>query len=186
MKKIFMCAIMALAAVCANAEGFYVGGSVGFWHQSDDEQATNQLTVLPEFGYGLTEKIAVGTELGYDYTHLCGMKTSVSLFEFNPYVRYTFFKSDDDFVNLFVDGTVGVGAGWADFDGDKSDTAVTYQVGLRPGLSLNFSEHFSFVTHVGMLGYKGANNAARLAGYKSEGGLLLNGNALTFGFYYTF
>lgn len=186
MKKLLLCATLALAALSANADGIYAGGSVGFWHQSTSESSTNQLTILPEIGYGINDKFSVGAEFGYDYTHLCGRKISVNLFEFNPYVRYTFFRSDNNFVNLFVDGTVGVGAGWASFEDDNSDTAVTYQIGLRPGLSLNFNEHFSFVTHIGMLGYKGADDNARLAGYKSEGGLMLNGNALTFGFYYTF
>ncbi len=186
MKKLLMCATLAVAAVCASAQGLYVGGSLGFWHESTNQASTNQLTILPEVGYGINDKISVGAEFGYDYTHLCGRKISVSLFELNPYVRYTFFRGEDNFVNLFVDGTVGVGAGWASYENENSKTALIYQVGLRPGLALNFNDHFSFVTHIGMLGYKGADDNARLAGYKSEGGLLLNGNALTFGFYYTF
>lgn len=187
MKKVILFAVMAVAAMCAKAEGLYVGGQVGFWHGTTDNVGrTNQMTILPEIGYNLSEKWAIGTQIGYDYTHICNAKTSVNLFQFNPYARWTFFKSESNFVNLFVDGTVGVGAGWASYDGDSSDTAVTYQVGLRPGIALNFDEHFSFVAHVGMLGYQGANDEAKLAGYTTEGGLLLNGNNLTFGFLYKF
>lgn len=183
-------AVLALASLSVSAQNFYVGGSLGFWHDSHNDNtgtATNALTILPEFGYNLTSNWAVGTTIGYNYTHLCNTGISNNIFQFNPYVRYTYFKSDNNFINLFLDGTVGVGAGWTSYkDEDNSKTACTYQIGVAPGLSINFTDKFSFVTHIGFVGYKGANNAAQAAGYKSEGGLLLNSQSLSFGFYYNF
>lgn len=184
-------AILAIASLSASAEGLYVGGSLGYWHDSSDKNnggyTTNNLTILPEIGYNLNEKWAVGTVVGYDYTHLCNHGISVNLFQFNPYVRFTYFRTSNNFLSLFLDGTVGVGAGWASYDeGEDSKTACTWQVGVKPGIALNFTEHFSFVTHIGLLGYEGANNAAKEAGYSDKGGLMLNGNNLTFGFYYNF
>ncbi len=192
MKKFFAMAILAIASLSASAEGLYVGGSLGFWHDSNDKDnhglTTNNLTILPEVGYNLSDKWAVGTVVGYDYTHLCNLGTSVNLFQFNPYVRYTYFRTSNNFLSLFLDGTVGVGAGWASYDDDDEDskTACTWQIGIKPGVALNFTKNFSFVAHIGLLGYEGANNAAQAAGYSNKGGLMLSGNNLTFGFYYNF
>lgn len=190
MKKFILGALLGVAALGASAEGLYVGGQVGFWHESSNNSvAKNQLTILPEIGYDVDDTWSVGTQIGYDYTHLCGLSTSVNLFQFNPYARYTFYKSKNNFVHVFVDGTVGIGAGWTSYDTDghsSSKTAVTYQIGVRPGVKLNFNDHLSFVAHIGMLGYKGANNQAKLGGYKSQGGLLINSNDLEFGVSYSF
>ena len=188
MKKVILCAVMAIASLCASAQSdIYVGGRVGFWHESSNKgPATNQFTILPEVGYNLSDSWAIGTQIGFNYVHNCGLKESVNLFQFNPYARYTFFKSESNFVNLFVDGTVGGGAGWTSVGDESTKTAITYQVGLRPGIALNFDKHFSFVAHVGLLGFQGANNQAKLGGYANQGGVMLDGNNVQFGFYYHF
>lgn len=186
-------AILAIASLSTSAEGLYLGGSLGYWHDSNDNNVgatTNSLTILPEIGYNFSEKWAVGGVVGYEYTHICNYGTSVNLFQFNPYARFTYFRTSNNLLSLFLDGTVGVGAGWASYDGygdyDDSDTACVWQVGIKPGIALNITDHFSLVAHVGLLGYQGTNDAAKAAGYSNQGGLLLNGNNLTFGFYYNF
>lgn len=186
MKKIFAMAVLALSALCAQAGDFYVGGQAGFWHESDNESSTNQLSILPEVGYNFSENWAVGSTLGYEYTHLCGTGVSSHIFAFRPYLRWTYLRANK--VSLFLDGTAGIGAGWTHYGHgiDDSKTAVTWNVGIRPGVALSLTDHFSLVAHVGMLGYEGTNDAAKAAGYKDQGGLLLNGNNLSFGFYYTF
>lgn len=190
MKKFFAMAVLAIASLSASAEGFYAGGSLGFWHDSNnDGYTTNQLTILPELGYNLNQKWAVGTTVGYEYTHLCNHGVSSNLFQFNPYVRFTYFRTANNVLSLFLDGTVGIGAGWTSFDDDDDSdtkTACTWQIGIKPGIAVNITKSFSFVAHVGLLGYEGANNAAQAAGYSSKGGLMLNGNNLSFGFYYNF
>lgn len=188
MKKFFAFAVLAVASLCASAENFYVGGSLGFWHDSEDNQSTNTLSILPEIGYNLSDNWAVGTTIGYNFGHTCNEGISTHIFEFNPYVRFTFFKTENNLVNLFVDGGAGIGAGWTSYKhGDDSETAITWNVGFRPGVALNLTDKFSVVAHVGMLGYNGANNAAKATGlYHDNGGFLLNGNNLSFGFYYHF
>lgn len=195
MKKFLALAVIAIASIgafgaSAQDSNIYAGGSIGYWHDSHDSNtgtSTNQLTILPEVGYNFNPKWAVGVQLGYDYTHLCGQSISTNLFQFNPYLRYTYFRSSNNMVSLFIDGAVGVGAGWTHYgDDDDSKTAVTWNIGFRPGISVNLTENFSLVAHVGMIGYRGANNAAQEAGYSNKGGVMLNGNDLTFGFYYNF
>ncbi len=39
------------------------------------------------------------------------------------------------------------------------------------------------MAHVGFLGYRGGNDAS---GYPDQGGIMLKGNDLSFGFYYNF
>lgn len=191
MKKVLAMVVLAIASLGAAAQNsnIYVGGSIGFWHDSHDNStnaSTNHFVILPEIGYNFNSSWALGAQLGYDYTHLCGQGVSTNIFQFNPYLRYTYFRSSNNLISLFVDGAVGFGAGWTHYEDDDSKTAVTWNIGFRPGISVNLSDNFSLVAHVGMLGYEGANNAAKEAGYSNKGGLMLNGNNLTFGFYYTF
>lgn len=184
MKKILAMALVALAALTGSAQNnLYVGGEVGFMH--DGGKRTNELSILPEIGYNLNSKFAVGTVIGWQYTHFNGRDLSTNLFRFNPYVRYTFFRSENNLVNLFVDGTVGVGLGWTSNDDDDSDTACVWEIGLKPGVAINLTDNFSVQAHIGMLGYQGVNDAAKPA-YSSKGGLNLSGNDLSIGFYYHF
>ncbi len=188
MKKFFVMAMVALASLGASAEGLYVGGSLGFYHEgsSDNSHAINTFTILPEVGYNLTDKFALGTTIGFESQATCRTGISSNMFQFNPYARFTYFKSDNNLINLFVDGGIDLGLGWVSTKDDSSDTGVIYGIGFRPGVAINITDKFSFVTHVGFLGYKGANDTAKMAGYKNQGGLSLDSRDLTFGFYYNF
>lgn len=188
MKKLLTLAVVAVATVFgASAGDGYIGGNIGFEHnEKKGEAQTNSFTILPELGYNLNDNWAIGTTIGYTYKHLNGQDINNNLFQFNPYARYTYFRSDNNLVQLFVDGGAGIGLGWTEYDNDDSSTAVTWNVGLRPGVAFNFTKNFSVVAHVGFLGYKGANRAAYNAGYDRNGGVYLNGNDLTLGFYYNF
>lgn len=184
MKKFLIMALVALTGLCASAQrNFFIGGQAGYVHDGSDN--TNRLTILPEIGYDLNSKWTVGTTIGWDYTHFCRKDISTNLFRFNPYVKYTYFRSESNLVSLYVDGTVGVGLGWTHVGGDDTKTACVWQIGLRPGVSLNLTPEFSMTATIGFIGYQGVNNAAKPA-YHSRGGIDLNGNNLTLGFYYHF
>lgn len=171
---------MAVMAFAASAQ-LYLGGEAGVWRDNADARTT--ATIMPEIGYNLSEKFAIGTTVGWNHVHTTGINTN--LVAFNPYARYTFFKSG--IVGIFCDGTAGFGAGKTSYkNGGDSDTAWTWQLGFRPGVSVKVSERFSLVAHLGFLGYMGANDAAKAAGYDDQWGLRLNGNDVTFGFYYNF
>lgn len=193
MKKIFTIAAVAVATlfgtVNANAEGLYVGGAIGYWHDSKDasvsDMPTNAFTIMPEVGYNINSKWAIGTQIGYDFKHICNTDADSNIFRFNPYARYTFFRTNNNLVQLFLDGTAGIGLGWGD-DWYGDHTLVTWQVGVKPGIAVNLTKKFSVVAHVGMLGYEGANNAAKRFGYKDQGGLLIDNTKLDFGFYFNF
>jgi hypothetical protein len=179
MKKLLLMAVMAVATLGASASDWYAGGQVTFGRTTDSTSGvkTTQVTVLPELGYNLSERFAVGSVLGVSYRKSGGEEKTV--FQINPYARYTYLKAGK--VNLFVDGCVDLGIGRA-----HGDTAVEYGIGLRPGVSLNLTEHFSLVAHVGFLGYQSGNDAAKRNGCPENWGLNLNSNNLMFGFYYSF
>ena len=181
MKKIIAFAIAAIVSLGAAAQDIYVGGSIGAWRNGTDHVTT--MGILPEIGYNLSDKTAIGTTIGWSHYH-DSSKVTTNLFQIEPYYRYSFFKSG--IVSLFVDGTAGVGVGRTSYDGENGKAAVTWEIGLKPGISVALSEKCSVVAHVGMLGYQGANHAAKDGGADEGWGLRLSGNNLTFGFYYTF
>lgn len=197
MKKIFAIAALAVASVfgTANAGNGYIGGSIGFMHESGNVSLFNQSTratintfnILPELGYNFNDKWAIGTTIGYEYKHFNGFDTDSHMFEFNPYARFTFFRTSNNLVQLFVDGGAGIGLGSIDYgDDDDAKTGIIWNVGFRPGVALNFTDSFSMVAHLGFLGYEGANRRAYNAGYNRKGGIMLDGNNVTLGFYYNF
>lgn len=180
MKKFFVAALVAVIAMVASAQDIYVGGSLGVWRNGSEHETT--AAILPEIGYNLSEKASIGTTIGWRHDHTTGINTNI--FQIAPYYRYNFFQTS--MVNIFVDGGFGIGCGKTKYDGDESDTATIWNIGVRPGVSLNVNEHCSFVAHLGFLGYEGANDAAKDAGYADQWGLNLDASAITFGFYYTF
>lgn len=187
MKKILALAVVALAStLAANAGDGFIGGRLGFMHTETSEVSTNQFSIMPEIGYNFNNKWAIGTTIGYDYTHWCGSDVDLHMFEFNPYARFSYFRTSNNLVQLFVDGGVGIGLGSVNYDGDEIDTAVTWNIGFRPGIALNVTKNFSVVAHVGFIGYEGANNAAFSIGCERRGGISFDTNDLTLGFYYNF
>lgn len=179
MKKFILLVVMAIASlgVYAQTDNMYVGGNVGFWRNSTEDRT--EFKILPEIGYNINSKIAIGAILGYDYNYINDV--NVHLFDINPYLRYTFYRADK--FTAFVDGTVGIGLGWASSEGESTDCAVTYKIGFAPGVSYNVAKNVSLVAHVGFFGFSGGNNASQAP---DEGGLMLKGSDLSFGIYYNF
>lgn len=182
MKKFLALAAAAVIALGASAQNWYLGGSIGFDQTKVNGYKTTTIDFMPEVGYNLSETWAIGTTVGVDYTKQDEAK--LTLVNFAPYARYTFLRAG--IVSLFCDGGVDLGFGKAKVGDESSDTAVSYGIGIKPGVCLTVNEKFGFVAHVGFLGYNGANNAAKDAGYPTKAGFNLDGNDLSFGFYYNF
>lgn len=186
MKKILAFAVVAIMTLSASAQNWYVGGSLGVGKVTvgtdDDKTSTTAISVIPEVGYNFNENWAAGTSIGVTHTSNDGVKYTA--FEIAPYVRYTYFRAS--IVSLFVDGGVGFSTGKAKYGDVSSESTTTFEVGFKPGVALTINENFGFVAHVGFLGYKGANDAAKSVGRPESWGLNLDGNDLSIGFYYNF
>lgn len=178
MKKIFM----TLAAVCfaatMNAQ-VYVGGSlsVNAWSSQKNAGDRSETTfkIMPEIGYNINDAWAIGTVIGYESDKWTGVQNlSESAFKIAPYARYTFAKSGK--VNFFVDGGFG-------YTTAKDADWNSFEVGLKPGLSVALSDKVSFVSHIGFLGYYVLNPDGDKNNV-SKFGLDLDSSNLSFGLYF--
>ena len=188
MKKILLMAAFAVATLSANAQ-VWVGGALGFnYEKIKDTDAKTTFTIAPTVGYNLDEKWAIGLELGLGFSNdgyglilpeYNGVKTTAV--NVAPFARYTFAKAG--MVSFFVDGGFGLAY-------EKEEKTITnnvkvsedgtvWHIGFRPGISLALSDNWSAVATMGYFGYQHAEDYNRF-------GLGVNGNALSFGLYYTF
>lgn len=175
MKKFFLTMVLAVSALAMNAQGF-VGGELGFWRNWDAN--TTAFRLSPEAGYTLSDKWTLGLALSYDHTYVNGLKSNG--FGVNPYARYTFAKFGP--VSLFADGGFAFST-WK--NKGFGDALNAWEVGVKPGAAISLTEKIAFVTHVGFLGYRDADNGLKDI-VDSGFGFNLSGYDLTFGIYYCF
>lgn len=180
MKKIMMTMAAAMMAVTMNAQ-VYLGGSFAFEAWSSQKKAGDKsetvFKIMPEIGYNLTDEWAIGTVIGFQSDKFAGVNgVSESAFTFNPYARYTFAKLGK--VNFFVDGGV-------DFTTASKADWNEIAIGFKPGLAINLTDKFSFVSHLGFIGWDQLNPDGD-DNNVSNFGLDLSGMNLTFGLYYNF
>ena len=185
MKKIIMMAVMAVAALSANAQ-VWVGGEVGFTSSHVNGLGTEKyFTIKPEVGYSLNDKFDVAIALGYSYSsdklnkNLGGYKFNSNAFEVNPYVRYKFVKAGNFFA--FVDG--GLGYATTHYQGvDKNENK--FGVYVAPGIAYSVSNKVTLVSHLGE-GLYYNHEWMKEAYHQNNVGFRLF-NEITFGAYYNF
>ena len=158
MKKIILMAAFAVASVAASAQ-VYVGGGLGF--SSDkaahpegvEVKAKDTIKILPEVGYKLDDKMAVGIALGFNHSKQGDVKSTG--FSVAPYFRYTFVKWNN--VGLFADAQFAY-ENLKDEDvqgGQKVENKTnTWSLGIKPGVSVDLTENVTFLAKVGWLGYR--------------------------------
>ena len=179
MKKVFMFIAVAVVTLTASAQ-VYVGGETSFWREWKNGVNKTSFSVMPEIGYNLDGNWAIGTTVGYQYQYQKGDK--INAFKVAPYARYTYAKLGS--VNLFLDGGFGFATYKIKNNGVTGDAQNAWEVGIKPGVSVNLTEKLSFIAHVGFLGYREADDEPVLG--ENGLGFNLDGNALSFGLYYNF
>ena len=152
MKKIIMMAVMAVAAVSANAQS-WVGGSLGFSNSKVDgaESSVTQFEIKPEVGYSLNENWDVALGIGYSFNN---ESVNTNTFEINPYVRYKFVKAGNFYA--FCDG--GLAYKTEHQQGAEKNTNV-FSVGINPGIGYDLTEKVFLVAHFGDLSYVHRNQS---------------------------
>ena len=191
MKKIFMMAVMAVAALTANAQ-VWVGGEVGFTSSHVNGLGTEKnFTLKPEIGYSLNDKFDVAMEIGYAFSSdklhkkLGGQKFNANTFEVKPYVRYKFVKAGNFFA--FVDG--GINYATTHYN-TLPKNENEFGVSIVPGIAYSVSNKVTLVSHLGEGLYynhqwmkDGEKNGYTYEGYhiNNVGFRLLN--SITFGAY---
>ena len=127
--------------------------------------------IAPEIGYKLNEKWTVGTSVRLESVEK-GYSNETS-YAIAPYVRYHIVKMGA--ITLFSDAALG----FAMVEPDGGNGATEWYAGIRPGLSIGINNRFSFVTHVGFIGYK---DSSEINGDKSFS-LNWSGTNISVGFY---
>ena len=143
-----MLVVVLLATVAVNAQDMYLGGGVSLWRNNDTHATSFLLT--PEFGVNLSEKWAVGGELGFAHSKYSENDVTVkgTGFAIAPYARYSFYENK--IVRLFVD--MGVGFSTQKIKG--GDSTNGFAIGLKPGVALKLNDSFSVVSKLGFAGYR--------------------------------
>ena len=204
MKKIVMMAVMAVAALSANAQ-VWVGGEVGFNTTKNTikvngystDKTTNNFTLAPEVGYNLNEKWAVAMKLGFihadDNEDLRGIindalpfeigSIATNAFSINPYARYTFVKAGN--FSVFADGGIAYANVHVNGMADYFKNVNQFKVGINPGVTYAISPKVSLVAHLGDLSYQNTWSKAKNYDVKiSQGKFNISlWNSISFGAY---
>lgn len=200
MKRILLAVFLltGMSAMQAQESKFYVGGTLGFtWSKmktDDGSQSGASVKVMPEVGYNLSDKWAVGVSLGYshgyaafggiDFNDLKSIANAVAStaadvandglaklnsFRFAPYARYNFWQTGK--LKFFLEGSLGyvhvgmTGDALEDRLGENPTLNVV-ELNIRPGLSFDASKKITLVAKVGSLGF--------IHGKEKESGTKLN------------
>ena len=170
------------ASLNASAQ-WYIGGSVGFGSvkpSGGDSEAV--FSILPELGYQLNDKWSVGAKVGYHKGDgiaavINSTNTRVDLTEefiIRPYARYSAFTWDP--VTVFFDGGIRFAR--------VVDQGTRFGLGVEPGVAVTLTDHITFVTHLGYVGFdtfspKGGGGSSTRFGVDFS-------NNCSFGVYYNF
>ena len=198
MKKFFVMAVMAVAALNANAQ-WWAGGELGFGssHNNGAEVSTKEFTIKPEVGYSLTDKIDVALSVGYIHLSNASLRDYVNEnygfdlgrlgvrdgsgngFTINPYIRYKFVKAGNFFA--FVDG--GIDYTTLHMNGTDKN-ANQFGVSVAPGIAYAVSPKVTLVSHIGDGLYYRHSWIKDTAHNNAFGFKLIN--SISFGAYYSF
>lgn len=175
MKKLLLSLLCVVAFAMSAKAQVYLGGSFAITHDGDLD-ATN-FTLAPEIGYKLNDTWHFGLEIGYTHAEKSkkGEDWDVNAFHFAPYARWNYF--DKGMLRLFLEGGLGVST----YKVEDHDNHNGFEIGIKPGLALDVTNHFSFITKFGFLGYRDEYKYAN-----SVSGISASSEDLSIGFVYSF
>ena len=192
MKKLMMAAALAVASLSANAQ-VYLGGGVGFdsYHNGDADKSYTAFKIMPEIGYKLDDQISFGISFGYSSAEHNSARLNLSkgakkttTLSINPYLRYTFARWNN--VSFF--GEVGFGyENETESHTTGSDTKVnSWYLGVQPGIAVDLTKNFTFLTKIGWLGYESSKPDYDNAKADSNFGLNVSSENIKFSLLYNF
>ena len=160
MKKVILSLVLlcgiAFTAQAQEVGSKWVSGSVGVWSsKTGDAKRTTDFNFVPEFGYVIGENMGVGVKLGYARSNmeLFGTPVKADSYGVAPFVRYTFCKGNIG--GLFVDG--GIGYEHTKYKATSGGSALkedSFELGFRPGVSVNVCDRVALLGTFGFLGYQ--------------------------------
>lgn len=187
MKKIILAFVIVCSCMCVSAQ-VYVGGSIGIYHQNHKEYdtKTTQVNILPEVGYTINDKWAIGTTVSFwqNKQKYPERVYEIKSFSISPYARYSYFRKN--IFSLFVDGGPNISFQkdkskyYEDNDYYRDNNDRTTYLGLKisPGVAVKVCDKISILAHLGALRYNHSD--------KEETFNFNLSNSLSFGVFYSF
>lgn len=133
-RKALVVAVMSLAALNANAQRLYVGGSIGLGGNASGDGIS--LYLAPDVSYAVSNSFIVGGRLSY--------RTGYDRFAITPYARWHIMPLGTSVVSVFLTATVP-----CQFTGSESSVALY----ARPGLAVRIGTGTYLTASVGYAGY---------------------------------
>lgn len=164
----------------------FMGGTVNFTSSkwTSENYKENSFAIAPNIGFMVTDKIAIGGELGYAKAtaeELPGAPESeVSAFSVGVFGRYYFTPASK--FSLFGE----LGFQYATVDTGADDNMNVIGVAAAPGLQYFVSDHFGLMAKWGVLGYTSAKVDAPGAEASTEFEFGVDLNNIDFGIFYKF
>lgn len=198
MKHLILVAIVALSTLSVSAQkGTWYLGTSGIATATDgNDIVTGPMTgvtskdykgqgtvlnfgIAPEAGYFVSDNLAVGLGVFYNYSKFNPDAEGASdikynTFGVNPYARYYFLNKGD----FRMYGQLGFV--YSSSDPDEGKSTDYFEIMVRPGISYNVSNRFAINATFGELGYSQTKD------YESFFGLNLDMSSLRFGFTVSF
>lgn len=184
MKKVILVFAMLVASLPAFCQ-LYVGGQASA--MGGKHSVTSSL--IPEVGYQLTDKWAVGGQAGFSVNGLKEYdEAKMDVFALGilgAYARFTPWHNDIVYLDL---------KGVANFE--FADYLGSFSVGVQPAVRFRIADKFDLAANLGLVGVRGGLSSTNItmseliAAMNGEsnivGGFFLNGNNLSLSIYYNF
>ena len=132
-------ATSAPAPSYGDSRRFVLGGNFSFWRNEDAK--TTSIAVSPGLMYLLNEDLGFGANLSLQNQSQQGASTTYFLLR--PFARYYFAHTNP--LHFYLEGGLGVSSGGG---------TTGFELGVRPGMSLELSRHSPLNMYWGFLGYR--------------------------------
>ncbi|MEQ7800484.1 outer membrane beta-barrel protein [Pedobacter sp. ASV1-7] len=179
MKKLLL-SLVAVSALAFGAQAqtekgkILLGGGVGFNSTKVEGKSKSDINfnILPSVGYFVSDNIAIGTGVGYDYDKQVSKGLLSQAFEVAPFGRYYVGLSDQFkfFGQLSVPMSFGNYKDVNDVTGDVGDklgTSTKIGVQLAPGFAFYPTKRIGIEVSVDGLGYHNLSLKDEATGVKS-------------------
>ncbi|GEM_PF-4936096 len=193
-----------------------VGGLFSYFKSSSKEENISQLetlstnfSIMPVFNFFLTDNIAIGGGIGYNYDFVeteedyniwptppgitkVVVEETRKFFSFNPFVRY---YPGQDAAGVFIETGAGLGLGDSrekyelgnNIIRDREFNIFKWNIAVSPGFYYFANENFSFEAKMGFLGFSRYIEEEEDDQYsETDYGIILNPANVSFGIYYHF
>lgn len=132
-------ATSAPAPSYGDSRRFVLGGNFSFWRNEDAK--TTSIAVSPGLMYLLNEDLGFGANLSLQNQSQQGASTTYFLLR--PFARYYFAHTNP--LHFYLEGGLGVSSGGG---------TTGFEIGVRPGMSLELSRLIHLNMYWGFLGYR--------------------------------